>query len=111
MNYKIEKEINDRIITEQNDKTFNDFITDFSKQNKKTFYNLIKDNIYKKYADVNNTYNHIAKMLDLELLDFTFKHLNDHQLKIYIFNSDYINKINFTAQIEEYKKRFVKQDA
>lgn len=104
MNYTIEKDINKAIITDANDKTFNDYIEDYTHK-KKVFYNIAKDNIYNRYNDRKDNFKTISKMLNLELLDYTFKHLNEHQQKIFFFNSDLIDKAHFSDQLKEYKDR------
>lgn len=102
------QEINNNIIAEQNDPIFNDYIENYNPQYKKQFYNIIKDNIYNRFSDRKSNYNNLSKMLYLELLDYTFKHLNEHQQKIYIFNSEFIDKKNFNTQLEDYKNKFNK---
>lgn len=83
MNYNILKNINDTITTDTSNTSFNNYIINYDSKIKKMFYNLIKDGIYRRYAE-RNDYNHLSKMLEIELLDYTFKRLNEHQQKIYI---------------------------
>lgn len=111
MNYNILKNINDTITTDTSNTSFNNYIINYDSKIKKMFYNLIKDGIYRRYAE-RNDYNHLSKMLEIKLLDYTFKRLNEHQQKIYIFNSDYINKKDIEKQLEDYennKQQFIKQ--
>lgn len=110
MNYKIAEAINETITTDTTNTSFNNYILNYDNKIKKMFYNLIKDGIYRRYAE-RNDYNHLSKMLEIELLDYTFKRLNEHQQKIYIFNSEYINKADIEKQLEDYennKQSFIK---